>query len=309
MNAGAVRKSIRTDDGLVRRNGFVADLGNERRRSGDVLHHDAGFEPFKVTVANVQGRSHFFERRIAGALTQAVHAAFDLARAHLHGRERVGGGHAQVIVAMHGKHRLVDVGNAVEDVGDDAAEFRRKRVTHCIGNVDGRCARVNGGFHHAAKFVDRSAACVFAREFHIIGVVARKLHGSLGHFNDVVKGLAQLIAHVNRARGNESMNAEAFRDSEGFSGRLDILCNATRQAAGDRFFQRCCNLRNTFKVALGRNRKARFQYVYAKLFERQRDLQLLTRRKTLRQRLFTIAKRGVKNNDPIIARHLQNSVY
>ena len=114
---------------------------------------------------------------------------------------------------------------------------------------------------------------------------------------------------MDRARGNEGMNAEAFRDSEGFSGRFDVLCNATRQAAGDRFFQRCRNLRNTFKVTLGRNRKARFQYVYAKLFERQRDLQLLTRRKTLRQRLFTIAKRGVKNNDPIIARHLQNSVY
>ena len=101
MDAGAVRKGVRTNDGLVRRHGFVADLCNERRRSGDVLHHDAGLETFEVTVANVQSGGHFFERRVAGALAQTVHAAFDLTRAHLHGRQRIGRCHAQVVVAVN----------------------------------------------------------------------------------------------------------------------------------------------------------------------------------------------------------------
>ena len=114
---------------------------------------------------------------------------------------------------------------------------------------------------------------------------------------------------MDRTRGNEGVDAEAFRDAKCFAGRFNVLGNAARQTAGDRLFQCGGNLGNAFKVTLGRDRETGFQNVDAELFERQRNLQLLTCRKTLRQRLFTIAKRGVKNNDPIVARHLQNSLY
>ena len=113
---------------------------------------------------------------------------------------------------------------------------------------------------------------------------------------------------MDRTCGNKGVDTETFRNAKGFAGSFNILGHATRQTAGNRLFQCGGNLGNAFKVTLGRDRETGFQNIDAEFFERQRDLQLLTRRKALRQRLFTIAKRGVKNNDPIVARHLQNSL-
>ena len=109
---------------------------------------------------------------------------------------------------------------------------------------------------------------------------------------------------MNRARGNEGVDAEVFGRAQRFASGFNVLGHAARQSAGDGALERGGNLRDAVKVAFGGNRKARLQHIHAELFQGKRDLQLLPCRKALRQRLFAVAKRGVKNNDSIVVRHL-----
>ena len=67
-------------------------------------------------AARLDRHHDFFERGVAGALADAVDARLDLPRARLDGRQRVRDGQPQVVVAVHGDARLVDVRHVLVDV-------------------------------------------------------------------------------------------------------------------------------------------------------------------------------------------------
>ena len=64
---------------------------------------DAGVVRQRVG-ADLEGHHDLFERRVAGALADAVDGALDLAGAGLHGGERVGDGQAEIVVAVRRQH-------------------------------------------------------------------------------------------------------------------------------------------------------------------------------------------------------------
>lgn len=47
VDTGAMSKSVRTDNRLMRRYRFVADFGDKSGRSGDILGNNIGIQPFK----------------------------------------------------------------------------------------------------------------------------------------------------------------------------------------------------------------------------------------------------------------------
>ncbi len=60
-------------------------------------------------TAHAQRHHDLLHRRIAGALANAIDGAFDLPRAALDPRERVGDRKAQIVMAMDGEDRLVRI--------------------------------------------------------------------------------------------------------------------------------------------------------------------------------------------------------
>ena len=67
--------------------------------------------------AHLRGHHDFFERRVAGALADAVDRALDLPRAGGQRRERVGDREPEVVVAVRAEDRLVRVRHAADQSG------------------------------------------------------------------------------------------------------------------------------------------------------------------------------------------------
>src|SRR3990167_5912924 len=68
-----------------------------------------------------------------------------LMRAGEDGGEGIGGGEAEVVVAVDADDRAVDVGDFAADGRDEFEEFGRRRVADGVGDIDGDGAGVNDG--------------------------------------------------------------------------------------------------------------------------------------------------------------------
>jgi len=85
--------------------------------------------------ASLEDHDDLFERAVAGALSDAVDGALDLAGAGFYGGEGIGYREAEVVVAVY-----ADDGAIAERVGDAADQgsvFLRRGVAYRIRDVDG----------------------------------------------------------------------------------------------------------------------------------------------------------------------------
>ena len=101
MYARGVRKRIRADHGLVglhHKTGGLADHATGRQ---NVLGLYAQRQT-EIIFAGFHRHDDFFERTVTGAFAQTVDGALYLTgAADLHTGQRIGHGHAQVVMAMH----------------------------------------------------------------------------------------------------------------------------------------------------------------------------------------------------------------
>ena len=88
--------------------------------------------------ARPEGHDDLLERRVAGALAEAVDRDLDLARAGLDGGERVGRREPEVVVAVDADRRVR--ADEVDDPPDERAELGRDRVADGVRDVDRRGA-------------------------------------------------------------------------------------------------------------------------------------------------------------------------
>ena len=61
MDTRAVSKGVGADNGFVRRNGFVTDLGDKGRRSGDIFRNDIGVETIEEFFTKFNRHHDFFK--------------------------------------------------------------------------------------------------------------------------------------------------------------------------------------------------------------------------------------------------------
>ncbi len=174
VNARCVRKRIRADHGLVRLHDETGDLRHQLRRRHDLRGVDAEIEA-EVVLAGLHRHHDFFERRIARALAETVDRALDLTRtANLHAGERIRHRHAEVVMAMHGEHRLVRIRNTFAQRLHELAVQFRHAIADRIRDIDGRRAFGDHRFQHAAQEIHVRAAAVFRRELDVVGELARE---------------------------------------------------------------------------------------------------------------------------------------
>ena len=119
-----------------------------------------------------EGHHDLLQRRVAGALAEAVDRHLDLARAGLDRRERVGRGEAEVVVAVDADRRLA--ADEVDDPPDERAELGRDRVADGVRDVDGRRAGLDDGLVDLEQEVGVGAGGVLGAELDL-GVAAERL--------------------------------------------------------------------------------------------------------------------------------------
>ena len=122
MDARFVCEGICADNGLVRLDDNAGVIADEFADAADLFGVDSRFQT-EDGMAGVQGHDHFFQRGIAGPFADAVDRYFGLTRACTNARQRVGGGHAQIIVAVNGNGNVLVHARRILDDAIDQLEI------------------------------------------------------------------------------------------------------------------------------------------------------------------------------------------
>ncbi len=206
VDAALVREGVPADDRLVvlhreRGDGRDALRGSRQHRGLDARRVRAD------VAAGLQRHDDLFQRRIAGALADAVDRALDLPGAGLDAGQRIGDREAEVVVAMDREHGLVGARHAVAHVAEHGRIFSRRRVTHRVGQVDRGRAGADRGFDAAAQIVERRAGGVHGRPFHVLDEAAGLRHRAGDDLQHLGFGLAHLMREVDGRGRHEGMDA------------------------------------------------------------------------------------------------------
>ena len=303
MDAGLMGKGIGADDGLVGLHRKAGDRGDEPRRLGDELGLHAGVVGHAV-VARAQRHDDLLERGIAGPLAEAVDGAFDLARTGADGGQRIGDGKAEIVVAVNGDDRLVDVRHAVHQHGDQRGEFLGHRIADGVRNIDRAGAALDRRLDAAAKEVMLAAGTILGRPLDIVAELARIADAVGDRLMHLLRLHLQLELHMQRAGGDEGMDARAGGALQRFPGAIDVAARRARQAGDGRCFRLAGDLAHRLEVAVGGDGEAGLDDVDAHLLEHRGDAALLVQVHRRARRLLAIAQRGVEDENPVLIHRL-----
>ena len=260
---------------------------------------DAGPERHHV-VAHPHRHHDLFERGVAGALADAVDGAFDLPRAGAHAGERIRHRHAEIVMAVHGKARLVGIRHPFAQHLDEREIFLRHGIADGVGNVDGGGAGLDRGLDAAAEEIVFGAGAVLARPFDVVGVAARARHLRDHHLVDLVRLLLQLVFHVHRRGGQEGVDAPPLRRPDRFGAAVDVLEGGAREPADHGVLGASGDFVDGGEVALRGDRKAGLDDVDAHLVEQLGDFELLLVGHGRAGALLAVAQGGVENDDAVL---------
>ncbi len=232
-----------------------------------------------IIVARAQGHDDFLQRRVAGALADAVDGAFDLPRAVFDGRQRIGDGQAQIVMAMGRQNDvlLADDRQLRQQVREDLAVARGRGVADGVGQIDRRCPGLDGGLDDLLQELQLRPARILRRELHIVRVFAGLLDRFDAQLDDLLASLFQLVLAMNFGGGAENVDARCAACLDGFAGPLDVLGRAAGQAADDAVSDLGGDGVDRFKVAVGADGEAGFDDIDAHRLELPGDLQLFRR--------------------------------
>ena len=210
VDAGFVRERIAADDRLVGLHVLAGERAEQLAGGKDLARVDGRVE--RQAVGAHAGRHHdLFERRVAGALADAVDRALDLPRAGGDRRERVGDGKPEVVVAVRAERRLGRVRHAGQDRREEGADLVRDGEADRVGQVDRRASGGDDGLDDAAEEVHVAARRVLGRELHVVGVLPRLADGGDRRVETRFARHAQLALEVQIGGGDEGVDAAPRR--------------------------------------------------------------------------------------------------
>ena len=201
---------------------------------------------------------------------------------------------------MDGEDRLVRVRDTRAHRLEHRLIFLRCRITHSVGQVDRRGARLDRGFHDLAHEVDLGAGRIFRRPFDIVGPFAGARDRVDRGLQHLLRRHAELDRHVQRRGRNECVNAAALGRLDRGAAAVDIGEARARQAADHRIVRAPRDLGHGFEIAVGCGRKARLDDVDAHLVEQFGDFQLLVEGHGRAGALLAVAQGGVEDDDAVL---------
>ena len=192
MDARFMGKRIGPHDGFV---GLNHDTGNHAYQATgrmDILGVNA-CNGGKNILPGVQRHNDFLQGSVAGPLTDAVDGYFRLTGPGLDGGDGVGGCQSQIIVAMHAKDSLMNVGGMADDIAYQIRKFFRYGITHRVRKINGGGAGFNGSLEYPAQEIAVAARSVFGGKLNIVGQGFGILNGLHGCFDNLIPGHFQFV--------------------------------------------------------------------------------------------------------------------
>ncbi len=302
VDAGLVGEGVAADDRLV---ALHLNAGDRRDQPA------GGHEPWAVDprvgvvviLPDAQGHDDLFERAIARPLADAVDRAFDLSGAVLDAGQAIGHGQAEVVVAMHADHGLVDVRHAIHEIADHVAHVGRRGVADRVGNVDGRGPGVDRRFDHPAEEIRLGAGGVLGRELDIVAIADRPLDAGDGAADDLVLVHLQLELAMDGAGGEKDVDPRRRGLLERLPGPIDVGVVGAGEAANGRAADVRGDIADRFEIARRSDREPGLDHVDPQVPQGLGDLHFLGQIHARARRLLAVAERGVEDSDHSRFRH------
>ena len=308
MDARFVGKRVRADDGFVRLDDHAGIVAHQFADTHDLRGVDSGFE-FEYWFTGVQRHHHFFERRVACALADAVDRQLGLPRPGGDACQRVRGCQPEVVVAVDGDGALLDPRRVLDDALDQFTELVRRGVADGVGDVEGSGPGPDRFAQHDVQKLGVTAASIFGAELDIVAQVFRVSH-HLGHALDHLLGIhLQLVLHVNLGRGEERVDTGALRVAHGFPRFVDVILVGAGEAADHGRFVAARRGRGAdfnrdaahgFEIVRRCGGEPGFDDVHAEAGERAGHFQFFGRGHRRARRLLAIAQGSVEDADVVV---------
>ena len=262
VDAGLVLEGVAAHDRLVGLHAVAGQARDQAAGAGDLARVDAGREA-DVGLARAQEHHDLLERRVAGALADAVDRALDLARARLQAGEGVRDGQAQVVVAVHGEHDVAQARDELVQARQERGVLLRHRVADGVRDVDRGRALLERGGDHLGGEVDVGAGGVHRAELDVVDQRAGVRDGGAGLAQHVGARGLQLVLDVDVRRRDERVHARALGVAHGLGGALDVSRVRSCQARDDRATHLLRDLLYGLEVARRGDRESSLDHVHA----------------------------------------------
>ncbi len=230
VDAGLVREGVRADDGLVRLHHHAGAQADQATGARQLRRVDAGAQA-EQRRAGVQRHHDLFQRRVAGALADAVDRDLRLARAVADAGQGVGRRQTEVVVAMHRDGDVVDALHVFDDAGDHRAELFGDGVAHGVRDVERRSTRRDHRVQHLVQELGLGAAGVFRAELDVFAQRARQGHHLPRALHDLLFAHLELVLAVDGRSGQKRVDARMFGHRHGLVSRANVLLGRARQPA------------------------------------------------------------------------------
>ena len=294
-----MRERVPSDDRLVVLHRKRSNGRYELRRPHEHLRVDPCRERHRI-VAHLHRHHDFFERGIACPLADAVDRAFDLPSARTHSGKRICDGHAEIVMAVDGKDRLIRVWHALAQHRDQREILLRHRVADRVRNVDRGGSALDRGLDAPAKEVLLGARAVLGRPLYVLDMIARPRHLVDDHFVDLVRLLLKLPLHMHGRGRKEGMDARPPCMFHGLCATIDVLRTRPGKSRDHGVLRTLRNLGDRFEIALRGNREPGFDDIDAHLVEKLGNFDLLFEGHGRAGALLAVAQRRVENTHSIL---------
>lgn len=294
VDARLVGERVVAHDRLVALHALAGELAEQARGRIQLARVDARVQA-KVRAAHLERHHDLLERGVARALADAVDRALDLARAGLDRGQAVGGGQAEVVVAVGREHHRLGAAHVRAQEREALRDLGRRHVADRVGRVERGRARGHHRAEHLGEELRLGAHRVLGRELHLVAQPARAFHRRARGIHHLLARQSELVLAVQRAGRDEHVDARAPGALERARGAVDVAVLAARERAHRGAAQRARDARDRGEI-VGRGRgEARFEHVHAQRFQRLRQAQLGRRVHREARRLLAIAQRGVED--------------
>ena len=188
-------------------------------------------------------------------------------------------------------------GTFADQALEQAADLRRRGVAQGVGHVDGGGAGGDRRGDHFGQEILLGAGAVLGGEFDVVDEAARVRDAGRGQVQHLLLAHAQLVLAMQRAGGDEQVQARLRRRLQRARRDLDVVGQAARQHAQGGVAQFARDQRGGLAIGLRAGGETGLDDVDAEFGQRARHHQFLRGRHAAAGRLFAVAQGGIEYSD------------
>gem|GEM_PF-4160471 len=241
-------------------------------------------------------KAQFLKSGIACAVTNAERGDFDLTAPALDGRDSIGIGEPEIIVAVHAQNgpTVPECSDTSYKIFHAAPHFGGDGKADRVSNVDDARSRLRNCLTIVQKKRKFGPRCIFGPHLHHAGEIRRHVRHLLCQVQKFPAGFAEFRPDVKIAHRKRNMKESAFRRGE-YGCRTPDVLKGSAAHHGDLDAGFLKDRPANFKILTGSHREASFDAIDTCIFKRMRNLDFFSAAKSETRRLIAFAERRIEN--------------